>query len=330
MNCRVPISTLPQSSGNRRAGFTLIEILVVISIIGLLVALLLPAVQAAREASRRIQCTNNLRQIGLGMLNYHDQIGTLPPGCKGWGWGTWQMFVLPYVDQTPLYNSYNQLGDVLNDVTLDSLLLYQGQANFTTTSQRVAVFTCPTDTPNRPVHQITSHNDGCNGGNTDIFADPNLNGVVFGGAPFGDIGANPKKPRSGTPTVSLSSIRDGTSNTLLAAELIQGEGADLRGFTWYGPQAGFTSFLGPNSKDADVLSEAAHCVYPHGSNPPCRHSTPENKLSNVMAARSRHTGGVNSVMADGSVHFVKDQVSLNVWRSLSTTRGGEILSADAY
>ena len=82
----------------RRLGFTLIELLVVIAIIAVLIALLLPAVQSAREAARRAQCTNNLKQIGLAMHNYHDQQGTLPPGVKGCCWGTWLVFVLPYIE----------------------------------------------------------------------------------------------------------------------------------------------------------------------------------------------------------------------------------------
>src|SRR3982751_5576547 len=91
----------------RPRGFTLIELLVVIAIIAVLIALLLPAVQAAREAARRIQCTNNLKQIGLAVHNYGDSLGSLPPGASGCCNGTWQAFILPYMEQGALSNSYN-------------------------------------------------------------------------------------------------------------------------------------------------------------------------------------------------------------------------------
>src|SRR5438477_1299921 len=93
----------------RSRGFTLIELLVVIAIIAVLIALLLPAVQAAREAARRAQCVNNMKQIGIAMHNYHDANGTLPPGIKGCCYGSWQVFVLPWVEQQAMYNAWNHV-----------------------------------------------------------------------------------------------------------------------------------------------------------------------------------------------------------------------------
>ena len=98
----------------RRPAFTLIELLVVIAIIAVLIALLLPAVQAAREAARRIQCTNNLKQIGLAMHNYHDVNGCLPPGVKGCCWGSWIVYILPYIEQQNMFNAWNSTGDSRN------------------------------------------------------------------------------------------------------------------------------------------------------------------------------------------------------------------------
>src|ERR1700728_1014369 len=93
-----------------RRGFTLIELLVVIAIIAVLIALLLPAVQSAREAARRAQCINNLKQVGIAMHNYHDALSSLPPGSMAVVDGTWQLFILPFLEQTTLYNSYNMYG----------------------------------------------------------------------------------------------------------------------------------------------------------------------------------------------------------------------------
>src|SRR3954453_8837159 len=95
----------------RERGFTLIELLVVIAITAVLLALLLPAAQAAREAARRAQCVNNLKQIGLGVLNYESANGSFPPGEKGCCWGTWGVFILPFIEQQALFNAWNSVGN---------------------------------------------------------------------------------------------------------------------------------------------------------------------------------------------------------------------------
>src|SRR5262249_24576202 len=125
-------------------GFTLIELLVVIAIIAVLIALLLPAVQSAREAARRAQCTNNLKQIGLAMHNYESTNGTLPPGVKGCCWGTWLVFILPYVEQGPLFNAWNSTGNDRTALT-DGDFRYWGATNTTVTYSRVAAYYCPSD-----------------------------------------------------------------------------------------------------------------------------------------------------------------------------------------
>src|SRR5882757_6862394 len=118
-------------------GFTLIELLVVIAIIAVLIALLLPAVQAAREAARRAQCVNNLKQIGLAMHNYESTMGSLPPGCKQSSYGTWVMFILPFLEGNPLYNAWNFNGRANFGLTA---FQYKGAVNTTVTLTRINTY----------------------------------------------------------------------------------------------------------------------------------------------------------------------------------------------
>ncbi len=227
-----------------RRGFTLIELLVVIAIIGVLIALLLPAVQAAREAARRSQCVNNLKQIGLGMHNYHDTHNSLMPGRLDCCWGTFQVFLLPYLEQQNLFNAYNFYGSTTTDGMVGSKLRYGGAANTTVTRSRISSLTCPSDTENAPIGNITSHSYPVNWGNTSN-SQGTLNGIAFLGAPFAWVSS--AIPSSGGKVYSFADFRDGTSNTLLASEVIMAQGADLRGFSWWGDAAGFVTYLTPNS-----------------------------------------------------------------------------------
>jgi prepilin-type N-terminal cleavage/methylation domain-containing protein/prepilin-type processing-associated H-X9-DG protein len=338
-----------------RRGFTLIELLVVIAIIAVLIALLLPAVQAAREAARRAQCVNNLKQIGLGCLNYESSLTSLPPGIKGSIWGTWMVFVLPYVEQQALYNAWNTMGDNTNTTGLGTIS-YSSPFNITVTISRLNTFTCPSDSPQAPLVQtftiggrsswpITSHNYAVNFGNLFVTQDQaSYLGFPFLGAPFSDIGSpnwtyaylNRNPPVLGYLVTKLRDITDGTTNTMMAAEQIQGQGTggqynapeDLRGFAWWYGGATYETWLAPNSPIPDQMEATTYCVYPSALNPPCI-VAPDIGLK-TNAARSRHPGGVNTVMCDGSVRWVKNTINLNTWRALSTTQGGEVLSSDSY
>jgi len=126
-------------------GFTLIELLVVIAIIAVLIALLLPAVQQAREAARRSQCKNNLKQIGLAMHNYHDVYQGLPVANFGCCWGTWVMALFPYIDQRALADAYVQE----QMYGSDGSYRYSGSRNTPVTTRRLAVMTCPSDSPSK-------------------------------------------------------------------------------------------------------------------------------------------------------------------------------------
>src|SRR5262245_6430170 len=213
----------------RNRGFTLVELLVVIAIIGVLVALLLPAVQAAREAARRSQCQNNLRQQGLAFHNFHDTQGTLPPGTgpNPCCWGTWQVLVLPYLEQQNVSDLYENWGG--DDTTHTPRLRYADAPNTTNvTTKRFKAFTCPSDRPNAPTGNMTSHNYAVNYGNTGYAQQLTLNNVQFGQAPF----SRAKNPANRFAGVRLAELSDGTSNTMLAAEVRQAQGLDLRGVRW--------------------------------------------------------------------------------------------------
>jgi prepilin-type N-terminal cleavage/methylation domain-containing protein/prepilin-type processing-associated H-X9-DG protein len=325
-----------------RSGFTLIELLVVIAIIAVLIALLLPAVQAAREAARRAQCINNLKQIGIAMHNYHDTVGSLPPGTRSSVCGTWQTFVLPFMEASPLYNAYNQSGRyLLPDGTKnpDGNLRYGGVCNTTVTGSRFNTLTCPSDTPTK-MGTVTQHNYVANFGNAGFFQElqTSSNGMGYAtpyyangmwlGAPFSD--SDPSNYPSRQRTYNISAITDGTSNTLMVSECIQSQDTSFRGYTWWGDAAEFTTWLIPNSPLPDVTQGYCVSKFPvvTAPNPPCMNST--GTQGPTYGARSRHPGGVNAVFCDGSVRFVKNSIQLTIWRALSSSQGGEIISSDSY
>jgi prepilin-type processing-associated H-X9-DG protein len=144
---------------------------------------------------------------------------------------------------------------------------------------------------------------------------------------------NRAAPVGGYQAVKLSAITDGLSNTMSLSETIQGQGKspgsyDLRGFAWWYGGCHFTTWIGPNSPLPDWMESATYCFYPGMNNPPCT-VEPATGLR-FCGARSRHPGGVNVAMCDGSVKFMKNSINLFTWRSLSTTQGGEVISSDAY
>ncbi|HVX59840.1 MAG TPA: DUF1559 domain-containing protein [Pirellulales bacterium] len=303
-----------------RRAFTLVELLVVIAIIGILIALLLPAVQAAREAARRSQCTNNLKQLGVAMQNYHDIYNSLPVGAYSCCWGTWKVGVLPYIEQLALRQKYvdnNKYG-----VPVDNAR-YAHAANLPVTTTRIATFQCPSDTPNPNtfISRVTSDNYAVNYGNTGVAQQTTLNGVTFHGAPFSNAYGG---YYGGTPPVAMSfrDIRDGLSNTLMMAEVLQGIGNDLRGFSWWGDASGFETYLSPNSSLPDVIYTTGYCKNQPEQGLPCI-GTPTSTQPSMFGSRSRHPAGVQVVLCDGSARFIPDSIALYLWQVLSTTQGAE-------
>ncbi len=316
-------------------GFTLVELLVVIAIIGTLVALLLPAVQSARESARRAQCTNNLKQLGIGMQNHHDAKKQLPFGNISCCWATWQMQILPYIEQQRLGAMYGFLPkDVENDINKpkDQWRYDSGPPinNIQVTTNRIETLTCPSDEARVYFSGVTMHNYVANYGNTnhigiDHLGPANPAWIKYVGSPFSGDDPLPHRHLE----VQFREITDGLSNTLLASETVQGVGLDAaqydtRGLTWFGWSAGFETRATPNATDPDTVQRKQDCVL-EAPNPPC---VAPSSLANLFwnDARSRHPGGVNVVMCDGSVHYVIDGIELAVWRAASTTQGEEALA----
>jgi prepilin-type N-terminal cleavage/methylation domain-containing protein/prepilin-type processing-associated H-X9-DG protein len=337
-----------------RPGFTLIELLVVIAIIAILIGLLLPAVQKVREAAARMACSNNLHQIALANMNYESSYGKFLPaiGKNGCCWGTWMVPVLPYMEQDNLFRGYVNFGGL--DWTGPR---YNGGVNAAVTSARLKSFTCPSDTLQQK-GSTTEHNYALNVGNTSFYQRETPTNCKIGtagcipflGAPFGyyngvSVDAStgfgwdstlpwgPGSPGGSVPPdinqgqmgkqFTITSISDGTSNTLMASEVIQGSSGDYRGFTWWGGAAAFTTYLTPNSPLPDVMEGGGCGAIP--PNPPC---TPTSTLTfpRMVGARSRHSAGVNAAMCDGSVHFVNNAVDYNTWNAMGSAQGGEVVN----
>jgi type II secretory pathway pseudopilin PulG len=321
-------------------------LLVVIAIIGILIALLLPAVQSARESARRAHCTNNLKQLGLAVHNYGQTYKAFPAGAWDCCYGTWLLALAPFVEQAQLYRQYERpagmegKAHVTNPTQMGPDIRYGTAVNLPVTRTQVAAYTCPSDsvTANAStISGVTFHNYVGNYGSTTRTRFSPWQGVIYAGAPFiavyvgngvaytdGNTPGSGVQPAEGARRgVKLEQVQDGMSNTLLFSETVQGRDGDLRGFAWWGGGAHFETLIGPNSATPDVTESASYCKPANPLNPPCVGLSSVNR--ETIAARSRHLGGVGATMCDGSVRFVTNNIALDLWRSMGSAWGREAM-----
>jgi prepilin-type N-terminal cleavage/methylation domain-containing protein len=363
-----------KKSGKRAiswSGFTLIELLVVIAIIAILIALLLPAVQQAREAARRTQCKNNLKQIGIALHNYHDTHSCLPPmkiwangidcpGGTGWdntGGFSWRVMILPYVEQSTMYNQ-------IDFSTIHSNYACTGaQAVLGNISNKpIPGYLCPSDSTPAIIglHAGTNYGAVISGSAQSKLAF----GQTSGGGliPFEKLAAVFQMNGNTAPyKVTLTDIKDGTSNTIAVAEIFRGRRTAIRGgsgvsgasldgngrcYRWMvegacevtgtlgrggtlGDVAGFQNAGGNAGNFLQVGATAAQTGDGGPNDTRADQATWNGENDEAVhdgfrPSSSTHVGGVQLLLADGSVKFASNNVDSNAWNAAHSRAGGEV------
>lgn len=337
---------------NVQRAFTLVELLVVIAIIGILVALLLPAVQAAREAARRSSCTNNLRQIGLALMNYESTRGVFPAGDVRTrennelkSLSSWVTHLLPYVEEANLHSEID-----FSVAYYEQPIADENDEGISFHHQYFQVFECPSDIGNEGLDLVRlesgvarygargnyAGNAGFSGPDSGVWArdifwqqnglvTPDPEGLLLYNPRFGSERRSALRgfgPFMINRQLKIGQLVDGTSKTVGVSELLKSPGNDTRGVLHWGAGVLFLHTHRPNSEVQDVTR---FCDNQPGT--PCDDST------GVFGwfkhtARSNHPGGVNTMWMDASVRFTNDDVSEEAWLAASTFAGEEVLPED--
>jgi prepilin-type N-terminal cleavage/methylation domain-containing protein/prepilin-type processing-associated H-X9-DG protein len=334
-------------SQSTRRGFTLVELLVVIAIIGILIALLLPAVQAAREAARRGQCSNQLKQLGLALQNYHDTHRIFPHGARSPYYApNWRIMILPFMEQLPLYqqidpSSQASLGGFMSAASASSAYGYGTGRNAVLRGLVVPGWNCPSN-PNPPqiapgsslvsFFQVYDQGQVVDYvGIAGAYPDPaGRSGVCSGKSQYGSYACENGTLCPNT-WVRMRDVLDGTSNTLILGEQGGNVGTkDVRA-SYHGAWAGFSS-----SSRVSQIAEGTHfygtatttvrwpinsnnttvCV----SNSGCDQAWSMNTVLNSM-----HPGGANTAFVDGSVHFLSQTMLMDTYRRLAAKDDGLVV-----
>jgi prepilin-type processing-associated H-X9-DG protein len=328
-----------------RGGFTVVELLVVIGIVCLLIAILLPAVQAARAAARKASCTNNLRQIGIALAGYHLDNEAFPPSLSSslLGGNYQGLFspharLLNYLEQQTIFNSINFLVGAVPPETyrgwsyLNKAEAYTGSANYTSINMSLGVFLCPSDSSKF----IAS--------GTNYRANAGVGPFWRTSAEYYDSG-NGLFPEIGN--VTMSHVPDGLSHTAAFSERVMGSGEsaspkpgrDMYGWSSFvrtGDQLLQQCRISARPNASAFVSSGKHWYFtgrehtlynhaqsPNGDVPDCI-GTGYRPAIGMSTARSFHPGGINVLMADGSTHFIKETIAQQTWRALGTRNGQEI------
>ena len=316
-----------------RRGFTLVELLIVIVVIAILIGLLLPAVQSAREMARRIQCANNEKQVGIALHNRHTSYGEFP--------SAWTK--APVFGGITQHTVFAQLLNFMEEVNVDHAFQYEyrtlDKRNRLATSSGISAYQCPSDNAQgrkwyhtSADHYFSRSNYAVCLGSDTMVRDSNGTLVAYvywaGGTVNNDGAFCPGRPRT------IAHLTDGSSNIVVAAEIVAGlddEGAvgyDARGL-WAWPNMGacvYTHRTSPNTSSEDNMYPG-ECVSDPQQNLPCMSNT-DSEDEHYAAARSRHPGGVNALFGDGHVRFFSDSVDTTVWGWLGSIDDGNAIPGE--